>query len=199
MWTAALAMVAVSAVVRAQDGKMMDQPMMSNKTNMMYTGCIKSVNHDARFLLTHLVDDDHMTMGHSGMMNKDSGMAKKEEATAPDDMHKDHMMPSSLSLTGRSDLKKYAGQKVTVTGSVSKGSTGGTRSDVDTLAVRSLKVVAKRARKNCHRACQARGKPCRIRTSWCLTMRSPKTSSSWRSKSTNTTSRRPGFVMHGCS
>jgi hypothetical protein len=74
-----------------------------------------------------IVDDDHKTVGHAGMMNKDSGMAKKEESTAPDDMHKDHVMPSSLSLTGRSDLKKYAGQKVAVTGSVSKESTSGTR------------------------------------------------------------------------
>ena len=53
------------------------------------------------------------------------------------------MMPSAVVLTGRSDLKKHVGQKVTVTGSLSHGMSETMSNDRDTLAVASLKVVAK--------------------------------------------------------
>jgi hypothetical protein len=143
MWSTAIVIVAVSAAVGAQSAKEMDKPMMDDKTSMTYTGCIESVNHGGTFLLTHVVDDHQMTMGHDAMVQKDSGSAKEDESAASSDMHGDHMMPSGLVLTGPSDLKKHVGQKVTVTGSVSKGSMGGTRNDLDTLTVASLKVVAK--------------------------------------------------------
>jgi len=48
-----------------------------------------------------------------------------------------------VALTGRSDLSKHVGQKVTVTGSVSHGMSETMPNDRDTLAVTSLKVVAK--------------------------------------------------------
>jgi hypothetical protein len=142
-WSIALVIVAVSAAVNAQSAKEMDKPMMGDRTHVTYTGCIESVNHGGTFLLTHLADDHHMTMGHDEMMKKNSGMAKRDESAASSEMHGDHMMPGSLVLMGPSNLKKHVGQKVTVTGSVSKGSMGGVRNDQDTLTVGSLKVITK--------------------------------------------------------
>jgi hypothetical protein len=133
MWSTAIVIVAVSAAVGAQSGKQMDKSMMGDKTPMMYTGCVESVNHGGTYLLTHLAEDHQMAMGHDGKMKNES---------ASSDMHGDHMMPSSLVLAGPSDLKKHVGRKVTVTGSVSKGSMdGGMKSDLETLTVGSLKVV----------------------------------------------------------
>ena len=122
MWSAAIVVVAVSAAVDAQSGNEMGKSMMRDKMPMMYTGCVESVNHGGTYLLTHVADDHQMGMGQ----------------------HKDQMMPSSLVLAGPSDLKKHVGRKVTVTGSVSKGSKdGGMKDDIDTLTVGSLKVVGK--------------------------------------------------------
>jgi hypothetical protein len=141
MWSAALVVVAVSATVGAQSGKGMNEPKMGDTMNMTYTGCVEVVNHRGSFLLTH-VADDHM-MHHDGMMKSDSGMAKKDEPGASNEMHDDHTMPSAVVLTGRSDLKNHVGQKVTVTGSLSHGMSETMPNDRDTLAVASLKVVAK--------------------------------------------------------
>jgi hypothetical protein len=124
MWGTAIIIVAVSAAAGAQSGKEMDKPAMGDMRNMTYTGCVESVNHGGAYVLTHVAHDQQM-MDHDGMK-------------------KDHMMPSSLALTGRSDLKKHVGHKVTVTGSVSKGSMDGEmKNDMETLAVTSLKVVGK--------------------------------------------------------
>ena len=128
IWSTAIVSIAVSAAASAQSGATM--------TSMTYTGCIESVNHGARFLLTHIVHDHEMTMGHDEM--KHDEMMKKDS-----DMHGEQMMPGSLILAGRQDLKKHVGQKVAVTGSVSKGSTGAISNDLDTLTAGSLKVVAK--------------------------------------------------------
>jgi len=54
-----------------------------------------------------------------------------------------HMMATTVVLSGRSDLRKHIGQKVTVTGALSKGSPSSGRDDLNTLAVKSLKVIAK--------------------------------------------------------
>lgn len=141
IWGTAIIIVAVTASARAQRGKEMDASMMGDTTNMTYTGCIESVNHGGTFLLTHVADDRQMTMGHEGMKT-DSSMEKKDESAGASDMHEDQMMPSALVLTWSSDLKKHVGQKVTVTGSVSKGPMdGGRRGDIDTLTIGSLKVV----------------------------------------------------------
>jgi hypothetical protein len=130
IWSTAIVSVAISVAAAAQSGKEMDKPMMGDRTNMTYTGCIESVNHGARFLLTNVAHE--MTMGHDDM--KHDEMMKNE----------DHMMPGSLNLTGSSDLKNHVGQKVAVTGSVSKGSMSASNNDLDTLTIGSLKVVAKR-------------------------------------------------------
>src|SRR5262245_38946763 len=128
MWSTAVVVVAVSAAVSAQSGKETNEPRMADKMSMTYTGCLESVNHGASFLLTHLADDHQAMMHHDGMMKGDSEMARKED---------------SVFLTGRSDLKKHVGQKVTVTGSVSHGMPETMQNNRDTLTVASLKVVAK--------------------------------------------------------
>ena len=139
MWSAAFVAVAVSAVVSAQSGKEMNESKMGNEMNVTYSGCVEAVNPGGSFLLTH-VGDDHQTgaaikrtptmMNHDAMMKTDSEMAKKDESSA-------------VVLTGRSDLKKHVGQKVTVTGSLSHGMSETMSNNRDTLAVASLKVVAK--------------------------------------------------------
>ncbi len=151
-WSAAFVVVAVSAVVSAQGGKEMNEPKMGDKMNVTYTGCVEAVNHGGSFLLTH-VGDDHQTgpaskrtptmMNHDATMKNDSEMAKKDGPSASNEMPGDHMMPGAVVLTGRSDLKKHVGQKVTVTGSLSHGMSETMSNNRDTLAVASLKVVAK--------------------------------------------------------
>jgi hypothetical protein len=130
MLSVGIAVAAVSAAVSAQAGKDMNAPKMGDKMTMTYTGCVEVVNHGSSFQLTHLVDDHQAMMEHDGMMKGDAGMAKKDE-------------PAPVVLTGRSDLKKYVGQKVTVTGSLSRGMSESMPKDRDTLTVASLKVVAK--------------------------------------------------------
>lgn len=112
--------VAVSAIASAQSDKMKSDTMKDDKMAMAmtYTGCIESVNHGAEFLLTHVMDG-HEAMTHDGMM------------------------ANALALTGRSDLKKHVGQKVTVKGSVSHPMAGAMANAHDQLTVSSMKVVAK--------------------------------------------------------
>src|SRR5262245_7798393 len=142
-WMAALVVAAVSATVSGQSGKDMSEPKMGDKMNMTYTGCLEAVNHGGLFLLTHLADDHQAMMHHDAMMKNDSGMAKKDESRESNEMHGAQMMSSAVVLTGRSDLKKHVGQKVTVTGSVSHGMSETMQNNRDTLTVASLKVVAK--------------------------------------------------------
>ena len=143
MWSTAVVIVAVSAAVSAQSSKDMSEPKMGDKMNMTYTGCVEAVNHGGSFLLTHVADDQSAMMHHDSMMKGDSGMAKKDEPRASNGMHDDHMMPSAVVLAGRSDLKKHVGQKVTVTGSLSRAMSETMPNGRDTLSVTSLKVLAK--------------------------------------------------------
>jgi hypothetical protein len=152
IWSTAFVVVAISAVASAQSGKEMSEPRMGSNMNTAYTGCVEAVNHGGSFLLTH-VADDHQSgpavkrmptmMNHDAKMKTDSEMAKKDEPSASNEMHGDQMTPSAVVLTGRSDLKRHVGQKVTVTGSLSHGMSETMSSNRDTLAVASLKVVAK--------------------------------------------------------
>src|SRR5262245_37226851 len=116
MWSTALVVVAVAAVASAQSGKDMSEPKVGDKMNMTYTGCVEAVNHGGSFLLTHVADDHQAMMHHDGMMKSETRMAKKAEPRATNEAHDDHMMPTAMVLTGRSDLKKHLGQKVAVTG-----------------------------------------------------------------------------------
>jgi hypothetical protein len=143
MWSTALVVVAVSATVSAQSGKGMNEPKMGDQVNMSYTGCVEAVNHGGSFLLTHVADDHQTMMPRDGVMKSESGMTKKDEPSASNEMHDDHMMPSAVVLTGRSDLKKHVGQKVTVTGALSRGMSETMPNDRETLAVASLKILGK--------------------------------------------------------
>lgn len=143
MWSTALVVLAVSAAVSAQSGKATTEPKMGDTMNLTYTGCLEAVNHGGSFLLTHVGDDHQTMMHHDGMMKTDSEMAKKDEPRASNEMRGDHMMSSAVVLTGRSDLRKHVGQKVTVTGSLSHGMSEAMPNDRATLAVASLKIVAK--------------------------------------------------------
>ena len=139
MWSAAIVIVVASAAVCAQSGKEMDKSMKGDKAPMTYTGCVESVNHGGSYVLTHLTEAHQMGMGHDGTMKK--GMKDESASSA---MHGDHMMTSSLVLEGPSDLKTHVGQRITVTGSVSKRSMdAGMNDDLGTLTVGSLKVVGK--------------------------------------------------------
>jgi hypothetical protein len=141
MWSAAMVVLALSAAPGAQSGKEMAEPA-GDPMGRMYTGCVESVNHGGTFVLTHVSDGRQMT-GHDGM-KKDTTMDQKSEPAVASDVHMALMMPRSLVLTGSSDLNKHVGQKVTVTGPVSKGTMdGGLKNELDTLTVGSLKVVAK--------------------------------------------------------
>jgi hypothetical protein len=143
-WSIGIVIVAASAAVSAQSGHEMAASMMGDKANLTYTGCVESVNHGGTYLLTDVAHDHETAMGRDSMMKKDAAMTMKDGTAASSDMHEDHMMPTSLILTGSSDLKKHVGQKVTVTGAVSKASMdGGMKDDHDTLTVASLKVVGK--------------------------------------------------------
>lgn len=143
MWSTALVVLAVPAAVSAQSGKAMTEPKMADTMNLTYTGCLEAVNHGGSFLLTHVADDHHTMMHHDKMMKSDSEMAKKDDPGASNDMDGDHMMPRAVVLAGRSDLRKHVGQKVTVSGALSQGMSDAMPNDRATLAVASLKIVAK--------------------------------------------------------
>jgi hypothetical protein len=113
MICAAIVVAALSAAAGANS---------ANEMNMTYTGCVVSVNHDGAFFLTHVNE-----VGHKAMK---------------DNMNTDHTAPARLALAGR-DLKKHVGQQVTVTGPVSTSTMATMSGDFKTLAIGSLKVVAK--------------------------------------------------------
>lgn len=130
MWSTALVVLAVSAGVSAQSGKAMTEPTMGGMMNTTYTGCVVAVNHGGSILLTDIASDHQAMMHDDGAMKGDSAMAKKDE-------------PGAVVLTGRSDLKKHVGQKVTVSGALSHGMSDTMPKDKATLTVSSLKVVGK--------------------------------------------------------
>jgi hypothetical protein len=145
MWSAAIVVAAVSSAAAVQSGKEMGtgKSAMSDTMTTNYTGCVEAINHGGAFLLTHIGDDHMGTMHDDGMGRKDDPMMKKAEPTAMDDMKMHVMAPAAVVLVGKSDLKKHVGQKVSVTGSLSKESMNSARTDVETLTVSALKIVAK--------------------------------------------------------
>jgi hypothetical protein len=101
-----------------------------------YTGCVESVNHGAAFLLTKvdsggaesvhadktMKHHDDMAMKHDDMaMKSDAAKPMQQEQTPVADEKMDGMSSKSFALVG-SKLSKHAGQKVSVTGSLSDGS-----------------------------------------------------------------------------
>jgi hypothetical protein len=146
IWRTAIVIVAATAALRAQSATDMNKASKRDKMSTTYTGCVEDVNHGASFLLTHVAADHEKAMKDDMMkgdtMKKDMEM-KTDAAGASNGMNGDHMMASSLALTGSSDFKKYVGQKVTVSGSLAKESKDSMRHRLGTLTVRSLSVVGK--------------------------------------------------------
>ena len=124
-WILSTAVVAVSltAVVGAQSTAAMGKPSPGGAMRMTYTGCVESVNHGAAFLLT--------------------GVERRGAETPMANGKMDTMPSTSFALAGSANLSKHVGQKVSVTGSLSDGSTGTMRPDVSTVTVKTLKVIAK--------------------------------------------------------
>jgi hypothetical protein len=129
----------VASLANEQASTSMKQPKKA-KTSV-YAGCIQAAGQDGGFVLTHVasgrmdVKQDGAAMGHDVMMPASDAMAADHDGGMA--------MPSILTLTGRSDFRKHVGQKVSVTGTLSKGATSSTRGVEETLSVRSLKVLAK--------------------------------------------------------
>lgn len=136
-------MIAVGASAAALAGEQastsMKQPM--KEMTSVYSGCIQAAGQDGTFVLTHVTSGrmdamhDGAPMGHDTMMPKSDAMAADHDGGMT--------MRSTVTLTGRSDFRKHVGQRVSVTGTVSKGSTSGMHDSGETLSVRSLKVLAK--------------------------------------------------------
>ena len=146
-----ISIVAAVSVAGAQSDKKMDHAAMNDTMRSTYTGCLETVNHGASYILTHIADD-HMAMMHGEMAMpmhedsknmKDDGMMKEAEPNGMNEAGMHVMAPSALVLKGTGNLRKYTGQQVKVTGSLSKASANSMPADLDTLNVSSLKVVAK--------------------------------------------------------
>ena len=121
IWSMAL-FAAGCAVLNAQDAK---PPMMADMTRATLTGCLVDVNAGGEFVLTHVEEDHRMPM------------------PAPDQSPADQTMSHVVTLTGRSGLKKHVGQKVKVAGTLTRGMSDTMPNRRDSLALTSLKVVAR--------------------------------------------------------
>lgn len=132
----------VAAAVTVQVGQSMNRPAMDDMMmKTTYTGCVEAVNHGGSFLLTH-VDNGHMDDIHGDTsMTHDSTMHKADADSI--DQEAMPMPAAAVALSRKSDLRKHVGQKVTVTGALSKGSPVSGRDDLNTLSIESFKVVAK--------------------------------------------------------
>jgi hypothetical protein len=149
MLTALVAM-SVTAAVGAQSAKATRKASHDKTMSTTYTGCVESVNHGERFVLTRVDTADRQAMHRDMAMTHHDDMAMKGEAArmqnGPTPMADDAMeaMPSkSFALAGAANLSRYVGQQVSVTGSLSNRPIGTMRHDVSTLTVKTLKVVAK--------------------------------------------------------
>lgn len=159
-WVLSTAVVAMSvtATVGAQSAKAMHQPSKDDTMSMTYTGCVESVNHGAAFLLTEvdsgsaesmpadkaMKHHDDMAMKHDDMAMKSDAAKTMHDEQAPEaDEKMDAMSSKSFALAGSTNLSKHTGQKVSVTGSLSGGSMETMRQQVQTLTIKTLKVIAK--------------------------------------------------------
>lgn len=129
-----------AAVAGEQASTSMKQPM--KEMTSVYSGCIQAAEQDGAFVLTHVTSGRMDAMQHSARMGHDA-MTPKSDALAAD-QDGGMTMSSVVTLTGRSDFRKHVGQKVSVTGTFSKGATSSMHDGGETLSVRSLKVLAKR-------------------------------------------------------
>lgn len=148
---ASILSVALATTVWAQskDTMRMDKGMAPMTGNAAYVGCIESVNHGARFILTHVSDGTAM---NDTMKKPDSKMESMKHDDMKDMKHDDMksgdrmgmMAPESFALkTTAVDLRKHVGQKVSLTGTRAEGEGADM---TPTLTVSALKVVAKSCR-----------------------------------------------------
>jgi hypothetical protein len=140
--TVALCATTVAVAAGAQAGQSMNETAMDGMTPTTYTGCVEAVNHGRSFVLTHVSDNNMDDMHGDTAMTHDAAMPPKAAADSMDHEAM-HMMATAVVLSGRSDLRKHVGERVIVTGTVSKGAPSSGHDDLNTLAVKSLKVVAK--------------------------------------------------------
>lgn len=136
--------VALATTVWAQsrEAMRMDKGMAPMSGATAYVGCIESVNHGARFILTHVSDGTAM---NDTMKKPDAKMASmKHDDMKAADTGMGMMAPESLALkTTAVDLRKHVGQKVLLTGTRAEGEGADM---TPTLTVSALKVVAKSCR-----------------------------------------------------
>lgn len=137
----AIVATSLSVATSTQSAKDTENRPKSDQMNTTYTGCVQSVNHGATFLLTN-VDDTAKPM-HGDMTVKNDVVMTKKEPMPMADTKMDAMASRGVVLVGSSDLKRHVGQEISVTGSLSNGSTETMRQDLSTLTVRTLKVIAK--------------------------------------------------------
>jgi hypothetical protein len=137
----AIVAMSLSVATRTQSGKDLEKPPKNDQMNMTYTGCVQTVNHGATFLLTN-VDDTAARPMHGDITMKSDVVMTKKEPMPMADAKMDAMASKVLVLVGSYDLKAHVGQEISVTGSLSNGSTGTMRQDLSTLTVRTLKVIA---------------------------------------------------------
>lgn len=154
------ATLSVTAGAQSGGGTMSNDHKMTRTdvATVTYTGCIEPAAAAGTFVLTHVAHGDGMSKDamSKGMMSKDTmakdamskdTMAKdamSKDAMAGHDMGKNAMAPTTLTLAGSSvDLRKYSGQKVTVSGSLAHGAMDGSGAATDALTIKSLKTVAK--------------------------------------------------------
>lgn len=110
---------------------------MEMAKSVTYSGCLQKGSMDATtFVLAHA---EMVDPGHKEMMMKDSGKMTMHEH----DMAEQGMEPMMTVTSAAIDLAKHVGQKVSVTGSVTKGTMDASRRDVSALAIKSLKMLAK--------------------------------------------------------
>ena len=144
-----------SVAVTAQSGTTMAKGDTMSKMEMKdttYTGCIEAGSTVGSFTLTHLSSDERMgkEMMKPGAMKND-GMAQDnmaKDTMAKEHMGQDAMMPTTVNLAGATiDLRKYLGNKVSVTGSLTNEKMdamgkGTMNKASSTFTVKSLKMVA---------------------------------------------------------
>jgi hypothetical protein len=121
------AVLAISAVAGAQDGKMNKMDGMKSETS--YTGCIER-SAEGAFTLAHAMASD-------AMMKKPAKASMAKDTMAKDSMMKDSMAPALGLSSTAVDLAKHVGHKVTV-----KGVGGDAMGGMATFTVKSIKVIA---------------------------------------------------------
>jgi hypothetical protein len=136
--------MAISGMATAAAGAQTEAGRMANHADhgmdmmktVTYTGCLQKGPMDARgFVLAHAAVVDP---GHKDMMMKDPGKMTMHE---PDTAERG-MEPAMMVTSAAVNLAKHVGQRVSVTGSVTKGMDA-SGSDVSTLAIKSLKMLEK--------------------------------------------------------